>query len=191
MGRPRERGGIRRPNDAEAFRVSFYPGVERKVWRDGVHLFNIGYWSDAFGSLIGRTKGNVGVKYDPRDLSKIWIKCPDDRLIEARYRDLQRPKISLWEHREASKALNESGKASNEANLFACVLEQRRVVERSKQLTRAAKMERELQTRDHKIPASNESPNPNRMFAIDTSNKDMPTFEVEEIDNSKPPYNKN
>ena len=178
---------IRHPNDAKAFSISFYPGLERKLRRDGVHLFNIRYWSDAFGALIGRLKGTVIVKYDPRDLSRIWIKCPDDRVIEARYRDLQRPKISLWEHREASKALNESGKASNEANLFAYVLEQRRVVERSKRLTRAAKMERERQGQNGKIPSSNEPPNSNRMFAIDTSNKDLPTFEVEEIDDSKPP----
>ena len=182
---------IRHPNDMDAFRISFYPGEERKIRRDGIHVFGIRYWSDAFGSLIGRLKEAVNVKYDPRDLSKIWVRCPDGRVIEARYRDLQNPKISLWEYREANKALNATRRASTEANLFAYVLEQRRVVERSKRLTRAAKMERERQGQNDKISPSNEPPNPNRMFAIDTGNKNLPTFEVEEIDDSKSPYNKN
>ncbi|MEP5151861.1 Mu transposase C-terminal domain-containing protein, partial [Planktotalea sp.] len=63
----------------------------------------IGYWSDAFASMLGRGQGKVMVKYDPRDLSQIWVIDEDGHVIVARYRDLSHPRISLWESRRARK----------------------------------------------------------------------------------------
>lgn len=42
------------PFEMEAFRVSFLPSELRKIRRDGIHLFQIRYWSDALAGHIGR-----------------------------------------------------------------------------------------------------------------------------------------
>jgi hypothetical protein len=56
------------PFDMEAFRVSFLPSEQRQVRRDGIHLFDLRYWSDALAGYVGRRDGKVVVRYDPRDL---------------------------------------------------------------------------------------------------------------------------
>lgn len=89
----------RRIFDPAAFRISFLPQKRRKLQRTGVSLFSIQYWTDAFVPLIGRTAEPMAVKYDPRDLSKIWVVLEEGRVLEARYRNLNRPPISLWEYR--------------------------------------------------------------------------------------------
>ena len=63
--------------DTEAFRISFLPSERRQLGRTGINLFSVGYWSDAFAPMIGRGAGRVTVKYDPRDMSQVWvITCP-------------------------------------------------------------------------------------------------------------------
>ncbi|WP_297774834.1 Mu transposase C-terminal domain-containing protein [uncultured Roseovarius sp.] len=64
------------PFEMEAFRVSFLPSEPRKIRRNGIHLFEIRYWSDALAGHIGRGDGKVVVRYDTRDLSDIWIGFP-------------------------------------------------------------------------------------------------------------------
>ena len=78
----------RRVVDTEAFRISFMPLERRRLGRAGITLFSVGYWSDAFARMIGRIKGKVVVKYDPRDLSQVWVILEDGRAIVARYKDL-------------------------------------------------------------------------------------------------------
>ena len=82
------------PFEMEAFRVSFLPSELRKVRRDGIHLFQIRYWSDALAGHIGRGDGKVVVRYDPRDISMIWVELDDGRYVEARYRNLEIPPVS-------------------------------------------------------------------------------------------------
>ena len=73
----------RRVVDTEAFRISFMPLERRRLGRAGITLFSVGYWSDAFAQMIGRIKGKVVVKYDPRDLSQVWVILEDGRAIVA------------------------------------------------------------------------------------------------------------
>lgn len=87
------------PFDMEAFRVSFLPSEQRQVRRDGIHLFDLRYWSDALASYVGRRDGKVVVRYDPRDLSAVWVELDGGRCVEARYRNLEIPPVSLWEYR--------------------------------------------------------------------------------------------
>ncbi len=51
------------------------------------------------------------VRYDPRNLSRIYLLEPDGRYYDLRYRDLRRPPITLWEQRLALKRLQEEGRA--------------------------------------------------------------------------------
>ncbi|SMX46220.1 hypothetical protein MAA8898_03365 [Maliponia aquimaris] len=65
------------PFEIEAFQVSFLPSELRKAWRDGIHLFEIRHWSDALAGRVGRGERKVVVRYDPRDLSVIWVELDD------------------------------------------------------------------------------------------------------------------
>ena len=59
------------PFEMEAFRVSFLPSEQRQVRRDGIHLFDLRYWSDALAGYVARKDRKVVVRYDPRDLSAV------------------------------------------------------------------------------------------------------------------------
>nr|BAH89822.1 transposase [uncultured bacterium] len=77
------------PFDIEAFQVSFLPSELRKIRRDGIHLFQIRYWSDALAGHIGRGDGKVVVRYDPRDISMIWVELDDGRYVECAIRRIR------------------------------------------------------------------------------------------------------
>ena len=172
----------RRVVDTEAFRISFMPLERRRLGRAGITLFSVGYWSDAFAQMIGRIKGKVVVKYDPRDLSQVWVILEDGRAIVARYKDLNHPQISLWENRRARKqCLAKSVGRVTEAMLFQVIGEQRRIAETARKQTRAAKLDNERdarQSKKHRLPRD-----PSReMFAIDTGNPDLPTYPIDDFD---------
>jgi putative transposase len=129
------------PTDRLGFWVSFLPAEPRALRRDGIHLFNIRYWSDALRADIGRTKDPLTVKYDPRDISRIFVQRWNGHWVEARYRDLRRPAISLWEYRAALRLLRERGRAEvNEEMVFQTVLQQRQIVAKAKKERAAARL---------------------------------------------------
>lgn len=167
--------------DVEAFRISFLPFEWRQLGRTGVTLFGVHYWSDAFASMVGRGKGKVQVKFDPRDLSQVWVLLEDGHIIPARYRDLSHPRISLWESRRARKEWQERhGGRINEKALFQMIDAQRRLAEAARQKTRTARLESE---REARLPKHQQRRDPSReMFAIDTGNPDLPTYEIDEFD---------
>ena len=172
----------RRVVDTEAFKISFMPLERRQLGRTGITLFSVGYWSDVFGQMIGRLKGKVVVRYDPRDLSQVWVIDEDGRAIAARYKDLSHPRISLWENRRARKLCLEKGSGRvTETVLFQVIDEQRRIAEMARQQTRATKLANE---RDARQPTKQPLPrDPSReMFAIDTGNPDLPTYPMDDLD---------
>ena len=166
------------PFEIEAFRVSFLPSELRKVRRDGIHLFQIRYWSDALAGHIGRGDGKVVVRYDPRDLSVIWVELDNDRYVEARYRNLEIPPVSLWEYREAmrnARALGKSG--SNELVLAELIRQQRQIESESRSLTRAERRSRE---RKGTLEGANSAVSTTEgLRAIDTGDTSRPLFKVE------------
>ncbi|GHF75210.1 transposase [Seohaeicola zhoushanensis] len=170
--------------DVEAFRTSFLPFEWRQLGRTGITLFGVHYWSDVFASLVGRGQGKVQVKYDPRDLSQVWVITDDGRVISARYRDLSHPRISLWESRRARKEWQDKhGGRIDERALFQVIDAQRRLAEAARQKTRTARLESE---RGARIPQHQPRRDPSReMFAIDTGNPDLPTYEIDEFDDPR------
>lgn len=166
--------------DKEAFRISFLPSEHRRLARTGIKLFSVGYWSDAFGPMIGRGSGKVIVKYDPRDMSQIWIMTEDGRALGARYKDLSWPRISLWESRRARALYHERhGGTIPETMLFRIIEEQRRIARAARQQTLSARLEGERQAR---LPNDKPKRDPSReMFAIDTSNPDLPTYPIDDF----------
>jgi len=170
--------------DVDAFRTSFLPFEWRQLGRTGITLFSVGYWSDAFASMLGQGKGKMMVKYDPRDLSQIWVIDEEGHVIAARYRDLNHPRISLWESRRARKEWQDKNIGRmTEGSLFRIIDAQRRLAESARQQTRSARLDVE---RDVRQPNSETRRDPSReMFAIDTGNPNLPTYPIDDFDDPR------
>jgi putative transposase len=130
--------------DPARFERLLMPIAWRTARRDGLHLFNIAYWHDLLPGIAARTRERLMVRYDPRDLSRIWLRLPSDELVELGYKDLRRPPIALWEHRAALAAARLKGRAQvDEERLFATVEAQRELVARAEGRTRQARRQAE------------------------------------------------
>ena len=125
----------RMPADLQQFLVDFLPSEQRVLQRDGLHLFHIRYWSDELRWLMGEGSRKFTLKYDPRDLSRIFV-LTEEGIIEARPADLTRPAIALWEHKAARRALREAGRrAVDEELIFSTILTQRELVDGAERQT--------------------------------------------------------
>jgi putative transposase len=166
----------RTPKDPRLFLIDFLPAKTRILQRDGVHLFQIRYWSEDFRWLFGRGDTEVTLKYDPRDLSRIFVRAGLD-YCEARPADLTRPAVALWEHRAALRSLRAAGRRAVDENLiFATILAQRALVDeavRATKATRRAQSRRPRQTEQSIEAPPPPAPDPPRA---------LPYFPVEEWD---------
>ncbi|MFZ3179713.1 MAG: Mu transposase C-terminal domain-containing protein [Methylocystis silviterrae] len=127
------------PPDRMAFWTSFLPEERRRLLKDGIHLEKIRYWSDALSRDVGRG-AEVKIKYDPRDLSRIFVRQPDGHFVEARYRNLAYPPVSWWEWKHAKKRLREQGKRElNEETIFASIAQQRQIEDYAAQASETAR----------------------------------------------------
>lgn len=144
--------------DPRRFLIDFLPIAHRMIRRDGISLHHIHYWSDVLLRWVG-TKEQRIVRYDPRDLSRIYVLVPDGQYIEVGYRDLRRAPISLWEHRQALRRLREKGRMQvDEAAVFATIDAMREIVEDAKVATKAARRRRERHMRLISTDRSDASP---------------------------------
>jgi putative transposase len=177
---------LRMPADLRQFLVDFLPSEQRVLQRDGFHLFHIRYWSDELRWLMGRESRKYTLKYDPRDLSRIFV-VTDEGIIEARPADLTRPAITLWEHRAARRALREAGRRSvDEELIFRTIQAQRDLVDSADRQTKA--LRRHKARRAHLEPrpmidVTPEAETPGALPAPETGGnalKDHPGFYVEE-----------
>jgi hypothetical protein len=108
-------GGVSLPSDPAAFVLDFLPFEDRIVRREGVRLFNVTYYDGGLASLLDRPDRSCRVKYDPRDLSAVFVELPGEGHLRVPYADLSRPPVSLWEHRAAVQALQSNVCASRGA----------------------------------------------------------------------------
>jgi putative transposase len=118
------------PKDRMAFWASFLPDAYRKLRPDGIWIHDLPYWSNALSAEVGRHTGDVLIKYDPRDVSRIFIQHPvSGHFIEARARNLGFPAISLREWRLARKAQRQKGRRERDDDqLMRTALAQRQIV---------------------------------------------------------------
>jgi putative transposase len=127
------------PDEAQRLLIHFMPMQLRTIQADGLTIFYIRYWHPVF--IVWREqKRRVRVRYHPEDLSRVYVSSDGANYVEARYADLRRPSISLWEQRAAVKHL----RAGNERRLseelvFRAIGQQRRIVEDAKRRTRQAR----------------------------------------------------
>ena len=121
---------LRMPKDRMAFWVSFLPEARRTLRPDGIWLHDIPYWSNTLSGRVGRTRGELLVKFDPRDVSRIFVQHPDGRFLEARARPLSFPAISLREWKQARKKLAGKGRRErNDEQITKTALAQRRLID--------------------------------------------------------------
>ncbi len=128
------------PKDRMAFWVSFLPDAHRTLRPDGIWLHDIPYWSNALSGQVGRAKSELLIKFDPRDVSRIFVQHPDGRFLEARARPLGFPAISLREWNQAKKALGGKGrKERNDEQITKTALAQRQLIDKAIAKTAAAR----------------------------------------------------
>ena len=139
-GIARRKSPVRFPADPTAFFLDFLPGVTRRVERDGIHFHRLRYWSNVLSPWAGRRQEPLLVKYDPRNLSRLYVRDPGGRYWPIPYANLGLPPIALWELLEARRQQRRRGdRESSERDTFAHILQQRQIV---KQATREAQQRR-------------------------------------------------
>jgi putative transposase len=171
---------VRKPSDPRRFLIDFLPCEERTLQRDGLHLFHIRYWSDELRWLMGRDRQRLTIKYDPRDLSCVFV-ATGEGYLEARPADRTRPPIALWEQRAARRALQAEGrKALDEELIFSTVLAQRALVDEATRITKA--MRRDGARREHLGRGKMIDVTPETASVGDDKPLQLPYFAVEEWD---------
>jgi putative transposase len=131
---------VRGPADAAALLRDFLPFEERVIRRDGVRMFGVVYQDGALAHLVDHGPGKLRVKYDPRDLSAVFVELPAGDHVRVPYADISRQPITLWEHREAIRRLRAEGRRSvDEHAIFDAVAEQRRVLLEAQSRSKAAR----------------------------------------------------
>ncbi|KAF0123869.1 MAG: putative transposase [Methylocystaceae bacterium] len=171
---------VRMPCDVRRFLIDFLPAEQRVLQRDGLHLHHIRYWSDELRWHMGRGPEKLTVKYDPRDLSVVFVRVGEGYL-EARPADRTRPSIALWEQRAALRALREAGRrAVDEELIFSTILAQRALVDEAVRTTKAMRRDAARRPRSS-LPKTIDVPQAADPRAADPPLV-LPYFEVEEWD---------
>lgn len=120
---------LRLPPDRMRFWLTFLPEEERTLRPDGIHLFGLRYWSSTLSADVGRSSRRLLVKYDPRDMARVFVKRPSGNFVEARYADLTLPSITLHEATTARRALLAQGRREVDTRaIVRTTLEQRELV---------------------------------------------------------------
>ena len=159
---------LREPADSKRFYLDFLPFEKRAVGRSGLQLFNILYWHGALARYIHDGSKHV-IKYDPRDLSRVYLLESGGSYLEVPYRDLSHVAVSLREVQNCARRLRSTGEsAMGEKMLFQAIQKQRTLVEAAKNKTLKAR--RQIQELSEKAKSGGEGP----------SQKPVPTTPVVE-----------
>jgi putative transposase len=131
------------PADPARFVIGFLPIVHRKLQRNGLHFERIRYWADLLPS-IAQPRESLVVRYDPRDLSRLYVLTRNKSYQAIPYADVRRPPITLAELRFAHAALRKETKDSiNEEQVFAMHERQNAIVTDATKATKAARRRKE------------------------------------------------
>jgi putative transposase len=154
------------PSDTRSFMVNFLPLETRILQKDGIHLFNIRYWSERL-PLLAKPRESVIVRYDPRNLARIFVLGYDKQYHEVPYGDVRHPPISIWDHRAAAAYLRTHQRKVDELGIFAAYVQQRTIESEALNATRLAR------SRSTQIPPGVPAPGTSQV------NYDLPAQELE------------
>jgi putative transposase len=127
------------PIDPERFVIGFLPVIHRRLQRDGIHFERIRYWADVLPALA-QPREPLLIRYDPRNLSRLYVLGPDARYHAVPYADVRRPPISLAELRHAHALLRKDARGViDEERLFAIHERQTQLVISAGRATKVAR----------------------------------------------------
>lgn len=137
--------------DEYKLRLDFMPFVERTIQEYGVVIDNIHYYGDVLRPWIhGRDPQNAKLKRkfvfvrDPRDIGEVYFFDPETKTYyPVPYRDLTRPRMSIWDLNAALKRIAEQPELQpDEDTIFEGLAEMSRIeqvaTEKSRTVRRAA-----------------------------------------------------
>jgi putative transposase len=126
------------PEYPEKFVLDFLPVISRKIGRSGFQMFHIRYWDPLLSHLFTESQ-RLFVRYDPRNLAKVWVPIPDrGEYLAVPYADLRRPPISQSEQEAAMREIQSGGRrTANEDAIFSTVELQRKLIDRARSSTKA------------------------------------------------------
>ena len=81
--------------------LAFMPRTERRISPQGVSMFALDYYSPWLGALVPQRdrRGKLEVRYDPRDISHVYIRDPETREFRSvERRDGMLAPMTRWEH---------------------------------------------------------------------------------------------
>jgi putative transposase len=138
------------PQHPEEFALDFLPVISRTISQSGFHLFHIRYWDPLLAGLFPVSQ-RLFVRYDPRNLAKVWVPIPGrGSYLPVPYADLRRPPISQSEQQAAIRVIKAAGRrTANEDAVFEAIDLQRKIIDRAKHSTRARRQQ-EKRPRDGK-----------------------------------------
>ena len=90
--------------DVRGLLISFLPSETRKIGHDGIHIFGSRYYSHELAPFVGRL-GAVQVRYDPRNMARIYVDVGDGRFIDISYADTTQPSLPLFEIKAARREI--------------------------------------------------------------------------------------
>lgn len=147
------------PSDPQRLRLDFLPYDLRTVQRYGIVLDKVHYYHECLVPWINsmdpdqpKLKRKFIVRYDPRDISKIWFLDPESNLYyPIPYRDISHPAISVWELRSAREEAKKAGGEIDETAIFEAVERMRARSDTAVTKTKQARRQRHRAKRAAKL----------------------------------------
>jgi putative transposase len=129
------------PANPERFELDFLPVITRKISRSGFQLFHIRYWDPLLSRLFPDSQRHF-VRYDPRNLARVWVPIPNrGEYLAVPYADLRRPPISQSEQQAAMRQIQATGRRTvNEDAIFSAIEIQRQLIDRARSSTKARRL---------------------------------------------------
>lgn len=142
------------PSDPQRFLLDFLPVERRTNQRYGLQIGNLRYHAPILRALPKKPKDGQDyvVRYDPRDLSRVWLYEPE----EAQYYEIPRamshlPAVSLWEVKAAIKHLQTQGQKADDEEVIQRAIERLRVMDEEAVLkSKKARKRQEMRRLDAK-----------------------------------------
>lgn len=87
----------RLPDDLHQFYLNFLPEKNRTIQRQGVQFLTLEYFGSELSTQVRQGRREVTIRYDPNDLSHVYVQDRDLKwsVLSSRYPDC--PAITLWE----------------------------------------------------------------------------------------------
>lgn len=171
------------PEHSAAFLVQFLPLARRTVSREGIFLFGLRYQASVLHDLVHPGLKRT-VRYDPRNLSVIYVECDDVKshlVVPLGQQTL--PAFSIWEWREIRKRRLVPLYPGDASLVEAALVQNRQMIQQGSSARRSLRKGRRAQRERHwrataPVIASPPPPEPDPLKIISRSEEGTLTCDV-------------